>query len=399
MITKQNHHNSPLSTLSQDLESRRAATRKQHFKRWYKRLLLCSLCWSCSIGHTDQSDRVNAENRLHALEVQMTQLKKRLHEAHDKQTLLHQEMAATEKQIGQGVKRIREIEQAIQKNTQQIKQLQHDTAQLKQTLLVQQNALAKQIRTRYQFGEYQPLKWLLNQESPSAINRLLTYYQYLIQSQQKTINEVKQTQKKLLLKTNALNQEVQQQQALQKKLSLHQQTLNQNQSYHAELIQSLNAEIQTKSEKLNQYEQDKSNLVNLLKSLSHPIKKQPHRPFSRMRHKLPLPIRTHSNHRQSINQGLLFFAPEGEAVTSVYPGRVVFSDWLRGYGLLLIIDHGEGYMTLYAHNQSLFKNKGEAVEGGEQIATIGHSGGLKKNGLYFEVRHKGKAMTPLEWLS
>ena len=100
-----------------------------------------------------------------------------------------------------------------------------------------------------------------------------------------------------------------------------------------------------------------------------------------------------------MNQGVTFFAKEGEPVVSVYAGKVVFSDWLKGYGLLLIVDHGMGFMTLYAHNQSLFKRKGDPVLQGEQIASIGHSGGLKQNGLYFEVRHRGKAIPPLEWLS
>jgi septal ring factor EnvC (AmiA/AmiB activator) len=118
-----------------------------------------------------------------------------------------------------------------------------------------------------------------------------------------------------------------------------------------------------------------------------------------MRRKLPRPVQNNSNSFEKMNQGLMFFANEGEPVSSVYPGKVVFSDWLRGYGLLLIIDHGNGFMTLYAHNQSLYKHKGDTVHQGESIASVGHSGGILKNGLYFEVRQRGKAVPPLEWLS
>ena len=100
-----------------------------------------------------------------------------------------------------------------------------------------------------------------------------------------------------------------------------------------------------------------------------------------------------------MNQGVVFFAQEGAPVTAVFPGKIVFSDWLKGYGLILILDHGQGFMTLYAHNQSLFKQKGDSVIQGEQIATVGHSGGLKQNGLYFEIRQRGKAIPPLRWLS
>ena len=85
-------------------------------------------------------------------------------------------------------------------------------------------------------------------------------------------------------------------------------------------------------------------------------------------------------------------------MNAVYSGKVVFSDWLKGYGLLLIIDHGQGFMTLYAHNQTLFKQKGDTVTQGIQIASVGHTGGLKQNGLYFEIRQYGKAIPPLKWL-
>ena len=126
---------------------------------------------------------------------------------------------------------------------------------------------------------------------------------------------------------------------------------------------------------------------------------QNQRPFIFARKKLPQPVNVDRKNVQKINQGLVFYAAEGAAVTAVYPGKVVFSDWLKGYGLLLIIDHGRGFMTLYAHNQSLFKQKGDPVNQGEQIAAVGHSGGIKQNGLYFEIRQRGKAISPLAWLS
>ena len=100
-----------------------------------------------------------------------------------------------------------------------------------------------------------------------------------------------------------------------------------------------------------------------------------------------------------MNQGVTFFAKEGAPVLAVHSGKVVFSDWLNGYGLLLILDHGDGFMTLYANNEALFKQKGDSVTQGDQIATVGHSGGIKQNGLYFEVRQRGKAISPLAWMS
>ena len=137
----------------------------------------------------------------------------------------------------------------------------------------------------------------------------------------------------------------------------------------------------------------------LLKPLSQQSITQAQKPFRTMYKKLPRPIQTRSRSLQKMNQGVTFFADEGTPVTAVYPGTVVFSDWLKGYGLLLIIDHGQGFMSLYAHNESLFKKKGQTARQNEQIASVGHSGGIKQNGLYFEIRLRGKAVPALDWLS
>jgi septal ring factor EnvC (AmiA/AmiB activator) len=95
--------------------------------------------------------------------------------------------------------------------------------------------------------------------------------------------------------------------------------------------------------------------------------------------------------------GVLISAPEGQEVRAVHHGRVAFADWLRGFGLLLIIDHGDGYMTLYGHNQSLFKETGEWVEAGEPVALVGTSGGRARAGVYFGIRHQGRPVDPGAW--
>ena len=96
--------------------------------------------------------------------------------------------------------------------------------------------------------------------------------------------------------------------------------------------------------------------------------------------------------------GILVRAPEGRDVTSIFPGTVVFADWLKGFGQLVIIDHGQGYMSLYGRNRNLYKQLGESVEAGERIAQVGQSGGFSESGLYFEIRHNGRPLDPERWL-
>lgn len=347
---------------------------------------------------SENSSVIQTKSKLKQLDEQIGKLKQTLTSANDRRGLLNKELAGTEKQIGEGVHQLRNIQQGMNSKQQKITILQRHVNDLNTQLKAQQQLLAEHIRTRYKMGEYQPLKWLLSQDDPYSISRLLTFHQYLVRSRQNIIDQIDTTKRNLTLNQNTLKDELDSQRQLQQQLHKHQQELKQNKKYHQAVIRSLNNEIQTKQLTLSEYERNKKNLSQLLKTLAQQsITHQVKQPFTQMRKKLPRPVRVEA--LQKMNQGVTFFAGEGTSVTAVYPGKVVFSDWLNGYGLLIILDHGQGFMTLYAHNQSLFKQKGATVLQGEQIATVGHSGGLKQNGLYFEVRHRGKAIPPLDWLT
>lgn len=339
------------------------------------------------------------QNKLKQLDAQINNLQKTLSSAHDKRGVLNKELSETEKQIGQGIRKLGSLEKDINNKELKIAGLQNQVHQLNQQLSAQQHLLANHVRARYQMGEYQPLKWVLNQNDPDKVSRILTYYQYIVKSRQQIITQIDQTRNTLSESKEKLHHELITNKQLKTELTLNQQQLQHHKSYHTALIQSLNHDIKNKQSTLQEAQKNKESLARLLKSLSQQNVTQISRPFNQMRRKLPLPLHTQSRSLRKMNQGVTFFAEEGTVVTAVYPGKVVFSDWLKGYGLLLIIDHGQGFMTLYAHNESLFKSKGQYVQQNEQIARVGHSGGIKQNGLYFEIRLRGKAIPPLDWLS
>lgn len=339
------------------------------------------------------------KTKLKQLENKISNLQHTLSSAQDKNGILTKELSQTEKEISIGVRQLSESRQKMAQKQLIITDLQTQVSALNQQLHTQQQLLAKHVRARYTMGEYQPLKWLLNQDTPQTTSRLLTFYQYIVQSRQHIINQVQLTKKNLILSQDKLHHEIDEQQQLQQQLSLRQNKLEQDKHYGTAIIQSLNQDIRSNQQALDESQRNKENLSNLLTSLTQQSIIQTQHPFVLMRRKLPRPIGAGSPTPQKTNQGIIFFTTEGTPVMAVYPGKIVFSDWLKGYGLLLIIDHGQGFMTLYAHNQSLFKQKGDRVEQGEKIATVGHSGGLKQNGLYFEVRQRGKAIPPLQWLS
>lgn len=350
---------------------------------------------SCAIA----ADRQQTQKKLQQLNVKINNLLQNLTHAQDEREQLHKKLSTTEKKISEGVRTLRSIQRTKQKNEQKITSLQNKIDQLNQDLVTQQQLLAKHIRARYQMGEYQALKWLINQNDPHTYSRVLNYYAYIVTSRQQLIDEIKEKQTNLNQNQQTLRKEVAKNKHLQKQLSQNQQQLIKNKSLHTNLIQSLNDDIHSKKHELQEFKKNKRALSNLLKSLAKRSVVQANKSFELMRGKLPLPVQTTRKSLRRMNQGVTFFAEEGSEVSAVYPGKVVFSDWLKGYGLLLIIDHGQGFMTLYAHNQSLFKRKDETVQQGEQIATVGHSGGIRQNGLYFEVRMKGKAISPFDWLS
>ncbi|MCW8408405.1 peptidoglycan DD-metalloendopeptidase family protein [Legionella sp. PATHC035] len=360
----------------------------------------------CFGVYAESSTVLQTQNKLKQLDAQINSLQKTLNSAHDKRGILNKELSETEKQIGEGIRKLRSIQEDIKNKENKITDLQKQVNDLNQQLITQQQLLANHVRARYQMGEYQSLKLLLNQDDPNKVSRILTYYQYIVKSRQLLIEKIDKTRARLSESKEKLREELHANRQLKTELTQHQERLQQNKSYHTTLIQSLNHEIQDKQNRLREVRKNKENLARLLKSLAQQSITQKDKPFhptsspfSQMRKKLPLPVQSQSRSLRKMNQGVTFFAEEGDVVTAVYPGKVVFSDWLKGYGLLIIIDHGQGFMTLYAHNQSLFKSKGQYVRQNEQIASVGHSGGIKQNGLYFEIRLRGKAIPPLNWLS
>lgn len=348
---------------------------------------------------TNSGSVSNTQSKIKQLDAQINHLKTTLTTVKNKQDVLNKELSQTEKLIGEGVRKLRAIQNNLSSKEKTISELQNKVNKLNKDLGTHQGLLANQVRARYQMGEYQPLKWIINQDDPFKISRILTYYQYIIQSREQLIEQIQITTKEINDSKDKLHKEMNETQQLKFRLVQNQQQLEDHKLYHKALIQSIDSDIKSKQQTLQQFQKNKDNLSLLLKSLSQQSAIKNSKPFNQMHKKLPLPIHTPHRSLRRMNQGVTIFADEGSVVSAVYPGKVVFSDWLNGYGLLIIIDHGHGFMTLYAHNQSLFKRKGQSVQQNEQIASVGHTGGIKQNGLYFEIRQQGKAVNPLNWLS
>ncbi len=368
-------------------------------------LLLLSACLSSALAADSLGEKQKALTQLHK---NIKQLDRDVHQLHARQQKLMALLRRQEKDVGVVFGEVRQLKQNIARQQQRLKQIGLQMAKIRRHIHDEKNALEQQIRAAYAMGRHERLKVIFNQQDPVLSSRILVYYGYLnkarldkiqfIETQVKQLQQLQaeQTQKKTTL-AKALGQRKQELEQLRRLKRQRKQTLaeikRQFVSKKAELAQLKQNELQLKAliEKLQRQQDD------------FPFEEAPGKPFVQLKHKLPWPVRGKIIHKFGDTRvegrwdGVLIGAREGANVHAVTRGRIVYADWLRGYGLLTIIDHGQGYMTLYAFNQSLFKSKGDWVEAGDVIAAVGQSGGRSQSALYFGIRKKKRPLDPLKW--
>lgn len=297
---------------------------------------------------------------------------------------------------------------ALNKQNKLLSKLKKDIDKQQAGMDKQQKLLAEQIRASYKLGPNPMVKLLLNQEDPSLSSRMMTYYQYLNQARSQAIASIHDDIRELLISQTELQHQAKKLEGLVKTKQQEQQQLTQQKAQRKKIIRRLNKELSSKRKRLRNLASNKKNLERLLRKLKQQQRLANYgEPFYKHRGKLPWPthgiVTTHfgaySRKNRMHSHGWFIATQQGRSIHAIAPGKVVFADWLRGFGMLIIIDHGSGYMSLYAHNQSLYATLGNWVKAGEIIATTGHSGGYSQNGLYFEIRRRGKPVDPQLWLN
>ncbi|WP_231692530.1 murein hydrolase activator EnvC family protein [Thiopseudomonas alkaliphila] len=462
--------------------------------------LAALIVFTTSFAQADE--RQQTQRRVNQVQQDIAQFKKLLNQVQAQRTAEQKALKETETQIGQLEKELKTLEQQKRESEQELRKLAAEKQQLQQQQQAQQQLIAKQARAAQQAGRHEPLKLLLNQESPERVMRHLTYYQYLTQARQQQIQAFQAlTQQLQEVEVGILNQSqllAQQEQSLaeqHKKLATvrqqrqqkvaaltaeqkkHQSAITRKQRDQQELEQVLvkieaeiarqerarllaeqkrleeqqrrarerlaqqAAERQEQARQQRLAQQQAAQTTQLAESpkpatvIVEPEKKhstppvvtakatppattapvaaaKPQSfsvpkgaPFATRRGQLPWPVQgtvaarfgSPRNDTRSKWDGLLISAQAGTPVRAVHSGRVVFADWLRGAGLLVIVDHGDGYLSLYGHNQSLMSHVGDTVQAGQTLATVGNSGGHTTSALYFAIRQQGRATDPAQW--
>ena len=309
-----------------------------------------------------------------------------------------------EKAIASAARKANETKNSLSKTDKKLAELDKRQKQLDTLKQTQQQTLANQLASAYLAGNHDYSKMLLNQQSPASIERLLAYYQYLNNARMASINELKQTIEEL----NDIQIEQIAQKTQLNKLILNQQQqakqLNQEQSQRQKTLTPLQRTLNSSGAKLEQLQIEEASLKHAVDQAIMAMKSNPKMQGLSSSRKLKWPtkgrIKSGFGSRRSGQvkwKGVTLSAPEGQKIAAIAAGKVIYADWLRGFGMVLVVDHGKGYMSLYGHAQTLLKNPGDSVNKGESIALVGRSGGQTEPGLYFEVRHKGQAVDPARY--
>lgn len=350
------------------------------------------------------------EARLKQLRGRIETLQEKLNETRGRRDDVREEVRSLERRIGLQINILRKTDTQLRANEKKLADLNARAARERGNLGAQRQQLARQIYTAYLMGRQEYPKMLLNQENPARVSRVTTYYDYLNRARTERIADIRTT----LARTETLEQQIRAQHRELENLRAGQReqksALETSRARRGELLASLNREVRGQSQQMERLRADEKRLEQLIEELKTvmpepPLPPRAGTPFSKLRGRLPLPTRgpiiaRYGGSKNLGNlkwRGLLIGGREGQNVISVFRGRVVFADWLRGFGLLLILDHGDGYMTLYGHNQSLHKGVGEWVEAGETVASLGNTGDMAQPGLYFEIRQNGEPRDPLIW--
>lgn len=355
--------------------------------------------------HADEADE-----KLKQVQKEIEQKRKQLQKRIDEKSDVEAEFQSAELKVAQVALALRQTQNELKDVSRKISQLEKKQQELEQQRKQHQSVLAETIKTAYLNGEHDYTKLLLNQNSPATLERLITYYQKLNDSRVKHIEqilqigrELEQVELDLASERDKLVGKQEQQKAdkrelddaqkerqkaltaLNKRIVSDKSTLKRLADDEKRLLDAIERAQQTQAQSQVRTPEELVGLYNLKKKLSWPAEGKISKRFGQQR----------TNNLRW--KGVTITSDLGTRVNSIADGIVLYSDWLKGFGWVTVVDHGKDYMSLYGHNQAILKQVGDYVEQGEPIALVGQSGGKTEPSLYFEIRYKGKTVNPARW--
>jgi len=405
-------------------------------KRWLIRALLCALPGAAFAERAVQS----SPEQLRALQQRMEALRDELNQSESAHREARDELRSSEKAISDASRALRDIAGRRKAVESALTQTRKDVAAGEERLRTQQSQLAQLLRGHQRAGEADALRHLLSGTDPNQSARDLHYLRSLSKSQLRLMDDHRATltrQRELLAQQDAQLDEIR---TLEAERERERGKLQAEHDVRRKVLDRIATQLRTERKELAQLKRDEARLSRLIEALSRrsarstppktpaagpaddapaPAGRESRGPvvqsapvdhggvaFPKLRGRLPWPASGELARRFGAQgadggtplRGIFIRATAGD-VKAVAAGTVVFADWLRGFGNLVIVDHGDNYLSVYGNNEAVLKSVGAAVRAGEVIASIGASGGASESGLYFELRHQGQALDPLKWVA
>ncbi|UCB55901.1 MAG: peptidoglycan DD-metalloendopeptidase family protein [Thiotrichales bacterium] len=365
-----------------------------------------------SVFAADNDEFQRYQKKLERVQQSINKVKQHLKSTRYKRGHVVTDLKQLEGEISKNSAALGETEAKIDGLSSKISDLRGELSGLQEKLDKQRQRLSAQLRAAYAIGRQQQVKMFLNQQDPAEMGRVMVYFDYLNRAREQQIREfLHSIEEKRRVEAELQTALDDQQDAMdtrrKQKKSLLSQRLKRN-----ELLARLERQISNQEQNLTELEGSRNRIEDLLMSLGELLADIPQspsdsRPFKKQKGKLPWPasgpfLASYGEARKQGGlkwNGVLISTKHGTPVRAISRGRVAFADWLQGFGFITIIDHGDGYMSLYGHNETLVKQAGEWVNASEVIATSGDSGGQPMPGVYFEIRSRGKPVNPSQWCS
>jgi septal ring factor EnvC (AmiA/AmiB activator) len=364
---------------------------------------------------TQQEELENLRQRITALQQDFDKTNESKSEAADA-------LRESERTISNSNRKLYELNKQQNTANLALEKLQQHSSQLNKEIQIEQQLLGKLLYQQYLGGKQEYLKLLLNNHDPNQVARELQYYDYIARSRAAWVKSLRGKLIKIQTVAEQTREKSKEIAALQNEEHSQRQRLENEKRLRQQNLAKFAVQLKQQRREIGKLQHDENRLSRLVdkltKMLSRPINpNQVHNDklpddtfdgklFATLKGKLALPVKGIITNKFGVPRpdsrvvwkGWFVRATESQVVKSVAAGRVVFADWLRGFGNLLIIDHGNGYMSLYGNNETLLKQVGDILHGGDNIASVGNSGGNEESGLYFELRHEGNALDPLIWI-
>lgn len=363
-------------------------------------LLLTSVAWSAGPQTPEE-----ARQQIQALQKDLAKLNSWLEDLKDERSSIEKQLESKEQSIQDLSKQILELQQSLEKGAAQLNTLQSQQRSLQLSIQQQHEQIAAQLRAVYRSGDDEGLKFLLNDRPADESMRLIHYNRYFSTARQSLVNGFSAEANDLNLIEKSIRSQRAQMVQEQADLKKRQSRISEEQAQRKKLLAKIETDLNSGDQKAIQLKKNEAQMQALLKQLEQALADiqipDQDTPFGTQKGKLLKPlnvVRRLPDNSQINLGGVALAARDGESVHAIYHGRVVFADWMRGFGFLMIVDHGDGYMSLYGYNQSLLKEVGEWVNANEVIATAGSSGGRADPSLFFAIRHNGEPLSPLSWV-